>query len=139
MKSQRHRIPLGAPAILAIVGALCATPLFSTTAWAQQPETKGRRGRQKEGKPVSEWTPATADEAGFGQQNYLTVEQVMSTDLHAVQEDEVVDMVASLMDWARIRHVPVEDGQGCLVGLVSYRSLLRLMARGWAPNDGTSV
>ena len=88
---------------------------------------------------MSEWTPANADEAGTGQQNYLTVEQVMSTDLHAVQEDEVVDMVASLMDWARIRHVPVEDGQGCLVGLVSYRSLLRLMARGWAPNDGTSV
>lgn len=95
--------------------------------------------RQKEGKPVSEWTTARADEAGTGQQNYLTVEQVMSTDLHAVQEDEVVDMVASLMDWARIRHVPVEDGSGKLVGLVSYRSLLRLMARGWTPAESTSV
>src|SRR5205085_12085953 len=72
-------------------------------------------------------------------QNYLTVEQVMSTDLHTVQEDEVVDMVASLMDWAHIRHVPVEDAQNRLVGLVSYRSLLRLMARGWKPSDGTAI
>ena len=99
----------------------------------------GTLARQKEGKPVSEWTPAQAEEAGAGQQNYLTVEQVMSTDLHAVQEDEVVDMVASLMDWARIRHVPVEDASGCLVGLVSYRSLLRLMARGWSPADGSAI
>ena len=95
--------------------------------------------RQKEGQPVSEWEPARAAEAGGGQQNYLTVEQVMSTDLHAVQEDEVVDMVASLMDWARIRHVPVEDAENRLVGLVSYRSLLRLMARGWRPADGSTI
>ena len=95
--------------------------------------------RQKEGKPVSEWDVARAEEAGTGQQNYMSVEQVMTTDLHAVQEDEVVDMVASLMDWARIRHVPVEDAQNRLVGLVSYRSLLRLMARGWTPSDGTTI
>ena len=48
-------------------------------------------------------------------------------------------MVASLMDWAHIRHVPVEDAQNRLVGLVSYRSLLRLMARGWKPSDGSAT
>jgi CBS domain-containing protein len=34
------------------------------------------------------------------------------------------------MEWERIRHIPVEDSEGFLVGLVGYRSLLRLMARG---------
>lgn len=34
------------------------------------------------------------------------------------------------MDWEKIRHVPVEDNEHHLVGLVSYRSLLHLMAQG---------
>jgi len=33
------------------------------------------------------------------------------------------------MIWQRTRHVPVEDGQHRLVGLVSHRSLLRVLAR----------
>ena len=34
------------------------------------------------------------------------------------------------MDWERVRHVPVEDDDGKLVGLVSHRALLRMVARG---------
>jgi CBS domain-containing protein len=34
------------------------------------------------------------------------------------------------MDWERIRHVPVEDHEDRLVGLVSYRSLIHLLAQG---------
>ena len=34
------------------------------------------------------------------------------------------------MEWKRIRHVPVEDHDHRLIGLISYRSLLRLMAGG---------
>ena len=34
------------------------------------------------------------------------------------------------MDWRHIRHVPVEDNEGKLVGLVSHRSLLRLVGQG---------
>ena len=78
MKSQRHRFPLGVPAILAIVGALCATPLLSTTAWAQQPETKGRRGRQKEVKPV-ELTPAQiADLTKIANERKLNVDDLVA-------------------------------------------------------------
>ena len=44
-------------------------------------------------------------------------------------EDESLDLVASLMAWKRIRHVPVEDDDHHLVGLVSYRSLLELLAK----------
>jgi len=32
------------------------------------------------------------------------------------------------MEWHRIRHVPVEDHEHRLVGLVSYRSLMRLVS-----------
>jgi CBS domain-containing protein len=53
----------------------------------------------------------------------------MTTDLFTVNQDELVDVVASLMDWEHIRHVPVEDGEHRLVGLVTHRALLRLLAR----------
>jgi CBS domain-containing protein len=61
----------------------------------------------------------------------LTVEQVMTTSLFTVHEDELVDMAAFLMDRKDIRHVLVEDDRHALVGLVSYRSVLRLMADGF--------
>ena len=53
--------------------------------------------------------PATLDEVGEWQHNYLRVEQFMTTDLFTVHEDDLVDLAANLMDWERIRHVPVED------------------------------
>jgi CBS domain-containing protein len=86
--------------------------------------------QQKEGIPVAQWKPASSDDAGGWKHHYARVEQFMTTDLFTVSEDEPVDLVASLMDWEKIRHVPVEDNDHRLVGLVSYRSLLHLMAKG---------
>jgi CBS domain-containing protein len=81
--------------------------------------------RQQEGIPVSRWEPAELSEAGGATQNYLRVEQYMHTHLMTVHEDESVDLVAFVMDRERIRHVPVEDADHRLVGVVSYRSILR--------------
>jgi len=86
--------------------------------------------RQEEGQPVHEWKLADLEEAGGWERHYSRVEQFMTTDLFTVNEDELVDLVACLMDWEHIRHVPVEDPRHRLVGLVSHRSLLRLMAQG---------
>jgi CBS domain-containing protein/gamma-glutamyl:cysteine ligase YbdK (ATP-grasp superfamily) len=84
--------------------------------------------RQSSGAPVADWEPARLDEGGGWKNNYLKVEQYMTTDLYTVHPDEPVDLVAKLMEWQRIRHVPVEDHEHRLIGLVSYRSLLRLLA-----------
>jgi len=85
--------------------------------------------RQKQGKPVHEWERALAEEAGDWRHSYERVEQYMTTELFTVHEDEVIDLVANVMDWKHIRHVPVEDDEGRLVGIVSYRSLVRLLAK----------
>ena len=45
----------------------------------------------------------------------------MSTDLFTVKPDDLIDLAASVMDWRHIRHVPVEDDEGHLVGLVTHR------------------
>ena len=60
----------------------------------------------------------------------MTIEQLMTTDLVTVAEDDPVELVANLMDWHKIRQVLVEDGEHRLTGLVSYRTILRLVARG---------
>jgi len=54
----------------------------------------------------------------------------MSTDLFTVQPDDLIDLVASVMDWRHVRHVPVEDEAGHLVGLITHRSLLRMWSNG---------
>jgi CBS domain-containing protein/gamma-glutamylcysteine synthetase len=86
--------------------------------------------RQQSGRPVSDWERARLDEAEATQHNYLRVEQYMTTDLFTVQQDDPVEIVANLMSWQRIKHVPVEDANHRLLGLVSYRSLLRFLTSG---------
>jgi CBS domain-containing protein len=90
--------------------------------------------RQKDGQPVGEWEPARLEEAGVWRDNFLTVEQFMTTDLFTVSEDESLDLVANLMEWNQVRHIPVEDHVHRLIGLVSYRCLIKLMAKGMLTN-----
>jgi CBS domain-containing protein len=95
--------------------------------------------RQKAGQSVAEWEPARLEEAGGWQHNYCTVEQFMTTDLYTVREDEPIDLAANLMEWERIRHIPVEDHEHRLVGLMSYRHVLRVLAHDRHAADGTSL
>ncbi len=90
--------------------------------------TSATIARQAGGAPVDEWEPGRLDEGGGWENNYLKVEQYMTTDLYTVHPDEPVDLVVKLMEWHKIRHVPVEDHEHRLIGVVSYRSLLRLLS-----------
>lgn len=84
---------------------------------------------QHAGDPVHTWPAAAPAESHTGDwiDDFRLVEQVMSTDLFTVAPDEPIDLVASVMNWRHVRHVPVEDG-GKLVGLISHRDLLRTVA-----------
>ena len=86
--------------------------------------------QQKEGKPVHEWEVMTPREDVEWTSSYQTVGQFMSTDLFTVRADDLVDLAASVMDWRHVRHVPVEDDHGRLVGLVTHRDLLHLLVCG---------
>jgi CBS domain-containing protein len=77
---------------------------------------------------VADWERARLDEAGGWKQNFMRVEQYMTTDIFSVHPDDPIDLVANLMEWERIRHVPVEDSEHRLIGLVSYRAVLRLLS-----------
>ncbi len=86
--------------------------------------------QQSTGAPICEWSLAKFCEEQDWRESYRNVSQFMSTDLFTVRPDDIVDFAATLMDWRHIRHVPVEDDKGMLVGLVSHRALLRLVATG---------
>ena len=86
--------------------------------------------QQTTGRPISEWVLADFCEEQNWRESYLKVSQFMATDLFTVRPDDIVDFAATLMDWRHVRHVPVEGDDGELVGLVSHRALLRLVAEG---------
>ncbi len=95
--------------------------------------------RQQEGKPVHTWEVARIEEAGKSRRHYDRVEQLMSTDLFTVNEEEVVDVVAAVMKWRHVRRIPVEDNRGRLVGLVSYRALLKVLSRAGEASNGSFI
>jgi len=86
--------------------------------------------QQSSGKQISEWELAEFCAEQDWRESYRTVGQFMTQDLFTVRPDDIVDFAATLMDWRHIRHVPVENDNGKLVGLVSHRALLRLIAQG---------
>jgi CBS domain-containing protein len=91
--------------------------------------------QQSTGKPISEWELAQYSGEEDWRDSYRTVGQFMTQDLFTVRPDDIVDFAATLMDWRHIRHVPVENDSGKLVGLVSHRELLRLVAQGGVGKD----
>jgi len=89
----------------------------------------GGLARQKTNQPVHTWEHAAVSESQDWRHSYRRVSQFMARDLFTVRADDIVDLAASLMEWEHIRNVPVEDDEGKLIGLVTYRDLLRMVAR----------
>jgi CBS domain-containing protein len=101
--------------------------------------------RQKTDRVVADWERASVEEVSGEKTNYR-VAQYMKTDIPTVQADDPVELVVDLMRWKRIRHVPVEDTRGQIVGLVTHGAVMRYLAErakgggvGTRDPDGASV
>lgn len=101
--------------------------------------TAAMKTNQESSEPMHEWPladiPATADWID----NYKTVEQFMAVDLYTVRPEDVLDLAASLMHWRHVRHVPVENDAGHLIGIVSHRDLIELLASGKFSKSGSII
>lgn len=80
---------------------------------------------QKKGEPVHKWGKARLEDLEHWEPSSLLVEEFMTTDLFTVQKDDIIEFTADLIDWRRIRYVPVEDDKKHLVGLVTMRKIFR--------------
>ena len=99
--------------------------------------TAAMKRNQTEGTLLKDWPLADIPSTTDWLDNYKTVEQFMVTDLFTVRPEDVVDLAVNLMQWRHIRHIPVEDSSGRLVGVVSYRDMLGILADG--RDAGTAV
>jgi len=95
--------------------------------------------RQNIGDPVHCWDPAQIGEVPPDHGRPRTVRDVMTTDVFTVHPDDVVDLATSVMEWRHIRHVPVEDYDGTLVGLLSMRALLGTEGARTAGDEAVAV
>ncbi len=86
--------------------------------------TAGMSKRQQEGAPVHTWDLPEKDEAGSWKNRYWTIEQIMKTDLFTVTEDDPVQLVANMMYWRNIRHVPVENSRGEVTGMLTCKIVM---------------
>jgi CBS domain-containing protein/gamma-glutamylcysteine synthetase len=84
---------------------------------------------QEDGVPVHKWDLPELDILKEYKPSRIHVEEFMETDLFTVQKDDIIELVAEMMDWQKIRYTPVEDTKGNLVGLVSARLILRHLIR----------
>jgi CBS domain-containing protein/gamma-glutamyl:cysteine ligase YbdK (ATP-grasp superfamily) len=117
----------GARWIIKSVAALNDAKTKHTT---MQQLTSALLNAQKTNRPVHTWAAMKTNKSIHWEQSYQTVGQFMSTDLFTVRPGDLIDFAASVMDWRHIRHVPVEDENGRLVGLITHRNLLRLVSAG---------
>ncbi len=81
-------------------------------------------------KAVHTWPLATCDAPVSRRESYRRVDQYMTRQIFTVRPDDLINLAACLMDWEHIKYVPVEDEDGRLVGLLTYRCLLRLLTQG---------
>ena len=75
--------------------------------------------------PGHKWELPNLNDLDDYKPSQLTVSEFMETDIFTVQRTDIIELVAEMMDWQRIRYAAVEDKEGNLIGLVSRRLLLR--------------
>jgi CBS domain-containing protein/gamma-glutamylcysteine synthetase len=94
---------------------------------------------QKKGEPVHRWGLAKLEDMDHWKPSKLMVEEFMTTDLFTVHKDDILEFVSNLLDWRKIRYLPVEDGQKHLIGLITMRQLLREYSKNAEDSDDTGA
>ncbi len=85
--------------------------------------------QQQEMKPIHKWRLANINEAGNFLNYYLHIDQIMTTDIATVQETDLIDLVANIMDWKQVKDVPVENAEGELAGLMTAGLLVNYLCK----------
>ncbi len=89
--------------------------------------------------PVHDWKDPDVNDLPDYVPHELKVSDFMVTDVMTVQKDTIIELAAEMMDWKRLKYLPVEDTKGKLVGLVSARLILRHYVRNAAHINASVV
>lgn len=91
--------------------------------------TAGMLRRQQTGEPVHSWDMPHIREGGSWANKFKYVNQIMSNELYTVQEEDLVELAASVMDWRKIHHVPVENEDSEVVGIMTSADILKYYSK----------
>ena len=80
--------------------------------------TKAMYKNQQEDIPVHQWKPI--EDMVETKDSFRWVSQIMSTKLMKLYEDDYANLALAIMQWNNIHHLPVENGKGELVGLLTW-------------------
>ncbi|RIV35347.1 CBS domain-containing protein [Flagellimonas lutimaris] len=80
--------------------------------------TKAMHNNQESDVPVHQWKPIKG--MAKTKESFHWVRQIMSTKLLKLYEDDYANLAIAIMQWNNIHHIPVENGKGELVGLLTW-------------------
>lgn len=80
---------------------------------------------QKENIPLHQWENVSPQAHAVVWQE-AAIAQRMSTDIFSVNEEDSIELVKSVLKWNNIHHLPVEDHNGDLVGLITDGMIERI-------------
>ena len=75
--------------------------------------------------PIHKWELATPKRSNKWHPVTMRVEEFMTTDLFTAQEHDIPELVADILHWKKLKHIPIEDDKGKLKGIVNYDILLK--------------
>lgn len=78
---------------------------------------------QADDRPVHTWPDLQSNRIYPRAFPDLCAKDIMSTDLFTVNEEDPVQLTEQIMRWRNIRHLPVENDKGELIGILSRRLL----------------
>lgn len=73
--------------------------------------------------PVHNWPDIDAGRVFAIKKGMTAVANVMKTDLYTIQEEEPIGLARAIMEWKKVRHLPIEDEHGQLIGLLTRTNL----------------
>lgn len=78
---------------------------------------------QRADTPVHNWPAIDSSRVFTVRKGHTTVGSVMKTDLFTIRDAEPISFAKAVMKWKKVRHLPVEDEHGNLVGLITKTNL----------------
>ena len=84
--------------------------------------------------PVHEWKPIDVNHYFHQLKDHHCVEDYMTTDIFTMRNYNNLALAQSILDWRTIHHIPVEDDDGNLVGMLTDGIIEEANQKGLEPN-----
>jgi CBS domain-containing protein len=78
---------------------------------------------QKKGRPVHEWEAVYENDILNLDMSITKLEKYMTTEVFVVNEEDLVELVAKVMEWKNIHHIPVVNTENKVTGIITSTNL----------------